>query len=62
MNARTAIRFIYWTGEKLKAGDCLTEEETVMFQEAEEASLASVKRFMRLGPEDWKYTPGVPFK
>lgn len=62
MNSRQAIRFMYWAGEKMKAGDCLTEEETVMFQEAEEVSLASVKKFMRLGPKDWIYTPGEPFK
>jgi len=62
MNARKAVRFMYWAGEKMKAGDVLTEEETEMFQEAEEASLVSVKKFMRLGPEDWKYTSGEPFK
>ena len=62
MNARNGIRFMYWAGEKMKAGDELTHEEQEMFAEAEAASLASVKRFMRLGPEDWIYTPGEPFK
>jgi len=62
MNARGAIRFLQWSKEKMKAGDELTEEEWLLFSEAEEASLASIKKFMRLGPEDWKYTPGTPFK
>ena len=62
MNSRTAIRFMYWAGEKMKTGEELTKEELEMFAEAEEQSLASVKKFMRLGPEDWKYTPGEPFK
>ena len=54
MNSRTAIRFMYWAGEKMKTGEELTKEELEMFAEAEEQSLASVKKFMRLGPEDWK--------
>lgn len=62
MNARNSIRFMKWVGEKMKAGDLLTEEEQRMFEEAEEASLSTIKKFMRLGPEDWKYTPGEPFK
>jgi hypothetical protein len=51
-----------WTGEKMKAGDTLTEEEQLRFEEAEEASLSTIRKYMRLGPEDWKYTPGEPFK
>jgi hypothetical protein len=51
-----------WVGEKMKAGDTLTEEEVLMFEEAEDASLFIINRVMRLGPEDWKYTPGEPFK
>jgi len=62
MNARGAIRFLQWSKEKMKAGDELTEEEQLMFEEADAASLASIRKFMRLGPEDWKYTPGESFK
>jgi hypothetical protein len=62
MNARNSIRFMKWVGEKMKAGDTLTEEEAQMFIEAEEGSLFIINKVMRLGPEDWKYTPGEPFK
>jgi hypothetical protein len=62
VNARNAIRCMKWTGEKMKAGDTLTEEEQLRFEEAEEASLSTIRKYMRLGPEDWKYTPGEPFK
>lgn len=62
MNARTATKFMFWAGEKLDAGDILTDDEKEMMKEAKLASLASVKRYMRLTPEDWKYSPGVPFK
>jgi hypothetical protein len=62
VNARTSIRYMKWVGEKMKAGDTLTEEEVLMFEEAEDASLFIINRVMRLGPEDWKYTPGEPFK
>ena len=34
MNARNSIRFMKWVGEKMKAGDNLTEEEALMFEEA----------------------------
>jgi hypothetical protein len=51
-----------WVGEKMKAGDTLTQEELLMFEAAEEASLSTIKKFMRLGPKDWEYTKGEPFK
>jgi hypothetical protein len=62
MNTRTSIRYMKWVGEKMKAGDTLTEEEAQMFLEAEEASLSTIQKFMRLGPKDWEYTKGEPFK
>lgn len=62
MNARTATKFLFWAGEKIEAGDALTEEEQLMLKEAKQASLASVKRYMRLEPSDWKYVKGEPFK
>lgn len=62
MNARQATKFMFWAGEKIDAGDSLTEEEKLMMQEAKEATLESVKKYMRLTPKDWKYNPGQPFK
>ena len=62
MNGRTATRYLYWVGEKLEAGDELTAEEQELYKIAKAASLSLVKKYMRLGPEDWKYVPGKPFK
>ena len=59
---RQATRYMFWVGEKMDAGDSLTEDEQLMLKEAKEASLSSVKRILRLEPKDWKYTPGQPFK
>ena len=62
MNARRAIRFLQWAGDKAEAGHDLTSDELILFNVAREASLSSIKKFMRLGPEDWKYIPGEPFE
>jgi len=62
MTSRQATRFLFWIGEKMDAGDTPTDKELEMLKEAKAASLSAVKKFMRLGPEDWKYTPGEPFK
>jgi hypothetical protein len=62
MNSRTATRYLFWVGEKIDAGDELTDKDTEMMKEAKEASLDLVRKFMRLGPKDWKYTKGEPFK
>jgi hypothetical protein len=52
---------MYWYGEKMEAGDTPTKEEVAHFKEAKTVSIATVKKYMRLDPEDWKYTPGEPF-
>ena len=62
MNARQATRFMFWAGEKMDAGDELTVEELQMMKDAKAASLATVQKFLRLTPEDWKYTSGEAFK
>ena len=62
MNARQATRFLFWAGEKMDANDPLTDYEILMMKEAKEASLATVKKFLRLSPKDWKYTSGEDFK
>ena len=62
MNPRQATRFLYWAGEKAEAGDMLTESELIMLKDAKDSSLATVKKFLRLTPKDWKYTPGEAFK
>lgn len=62
MNARTATRYLFWCGEKAEAGDALTPEELIMFNEARAKSKATAKKFLRLNEGDWAYTPGIPFK
>jgi hypothetical protein len=61
MNPRQATKYMYWYGEKMEAGDTPTKEEVAHFKEAKTVSIATVKKYMRLDPEDWKYTPGEPF-
>jgi hypothetical protein len=51
-----------WFAEKVEHGDEPTDDEKLMFKEARESSLAIIKKYLRLEPEDWKYTPGEPFK
>jgi hypothetical protein len=62
MSPRQATRYLNWFAEKVEHGDEPTDDEKLMFKEARESSLAVIKKYMRLGPEDWKYTPGEPFK
>ena len=62
MNVREASRFLFWASEKLEANDQLTDEELNKVKEAQVISRAAASKFLRLKPEDWKYTPGEPFK
>jgi hypothetical protein len=63
--ARSAIaeemRELLWYGEKMKAGDTPTEEETAtMFRQRERT--CTIARYMfNLKPEDYEYTKGKPF-
>ena len=62
MSPREATRYLFWYGEKAIAGDEPTQHELDMFIEAREVSMQIAGRFMMLGPEDWKYTPGKPYE
>jgi hypothetical protein len=62
MSPRQATRYLYWYGEKMESGDPITLAETKMYHEAKEVSLDIVKKYLRLTPEDWKYTSGKSFK
>lgn len=63
MNARQATCYLQWCYEKIQAGkEEMTPEELELMHQARNMGLGLIKKFMRLGPEDWKYTPGEPFK
>jgi len=62
MRSREATRFMFWAGEKVEAGDKLTDAELAKMKEAREVGKATAMKFLRLKPEDWKYTPGQGFK
>ncbi len=62
MTPRTATCYLQWCYEKMHSGDELTQEELELMHEARQVGLGLIKKFMRLGPEDWKYTPGEPFE
>jgi len=61
MNPREATRFLLWYGEKALAGDEPTEEEFIKFKEARAVSVMMAHKFMRLKPEDYRYTRGKPY-
>jgi hypothetical protein len=58
---RHAMVYLLWVGEKTLAGDPLTEEETAMFVEARQASIALASKIMRIKPHEYEYTPGRSF-
>ena len=62
MTPRHATMFLLWYGEKAIAGDAPTEKEQVMFKEAREVSKSMARKFLRIKPEDYAYTPGEGFK
>ena len=62
MNSREATRYMFWVGEKIEAGDELTEDELIKMKEAREIGKATAMKFLRLKPSDWEYIPGRPFK
>ena len=62
MTMREATRYLLWYGEKSLAGDEPTPEENEMFVAARKVSLWAAHNMLRLKPENYKYTPGQPFK
>jgi hypothetical protein len=62
MTPRQATMFLLWYGEKALAGDEPTEGELVMFKEAREVSISMARKFLRIKPEDYEYTPGQAFQ
>lgn len=61
MSPREATRFLFWASEKQLAGDALTGEELDLLIEARQVSIDMARKYMRLKPEDWAYTKGVPY-
>ena len=63
MNAKEATIYMFWVGEKMEAGDELTEDELIKLKEAREIGKAvAMKFFFRLKPSAWEYIPGQAFK
>ena len=62
MTPRQATIYQLWCGEKLLAGDALTEEETVIMLEAREVTLRIAHKIMRITHSDHAYIKGQPFE
>lgn len=62
MNSRESTRFMFWAGEKMEAGDELTEDELIQMKIAREIGKETARKFLRLKPSDWEYIPGQAFK
>ena len=62
MTPRAATIYQLWCGEKIMAGDKLTEDELAVMIDARAVTLNIAHRIMRVKPEDYDYTPGQSFK
>ena len=60
--ARKDAAFLFWCGEKARAGHSLTPEEARRFDEAHGRTRKILQAFFRLTDDQLDYTPGMPFK
>ena len=60
MKVKEEMRYLLWFGEKVKAGDTPTPEETELMFKYRERTVAMAKYMFNLHPEDYQYT-GKPF-
>ena len=61
MSPRQATIYQLWCGEKLFAGEHLTESELSKMREARDTTIGLAYRLMRVKPSDHVYVPGQSF-
>ena len=56
------MKFVLWYGEKVLAGDTPSPEETALMFKYRERTKVIARTIFKINFEDYKYTPGKPYK